>query len=224
MPFEFQVQRIVNAGFVGRNREAVLAHVKELEHEGVAPPPSIPMVFPVLKHNITTENEIEVMSSKTSGEVEYTLFLNGKDIFVGIGSDHTDRALEAQSMTKSKQICQNVVSKNVWNLKEIESDWDSLWIQSWVKETENSPEVLYQDSTLGTIISPQDLIQLVRSKMKNECPEGLIIFSGTVPIKTEKMVYGTHFRCKLTHPKSKKSLDCEYRIRFLNDMRDMEIL
>lgn len=73
IPWEFEVKRMINAGYVGTDRKAVNAHIEELRKEGVLPPPSVPMVFPVLSHNVTTENQIEVIGDNTSGEVEFAL-------------------------------------------------------------------------------------------------------------------------------------------------------
>ena len=36
--------------------------------------------------------------------------------YVGIGSDHTDRVLEAVSIRKSKQVCAKPISKELWPL------------------------------------------------------------------------------------------------------------
>jgi hypothetical protein len=37
-PLTFRVQRMVNAGYVGRDVDAVKAHIEELRREGVPPP------------------------------------------------------------------------------------------------------------------------------------------------------------------------------------------
>ena len=70
---QFKIERMINAGYVGRDRQAVVDHIEELSKEGVPPPPSVPMIFPVLCHNITTADKIEVVGRKTSGEVEFAL-------------------------------------------------------------------------------------------------------------------------------------------------------
>ena len=223
-PLEFRVKRLVNAGYVGRNIAAVKAHIDELSHEGVPPPPAIPMVFPVLSHNITTGSHIEVIGTKTSGETEYALLVDGKNIYVGIGSDHTDRALEAQSITKSKQICQNVLSKDIWNLKEVESHWDTLQLRCWVKPSKDTEAVLYQDAPLAKIISATDLLKLIRDRLKDSETDGMVIFSGTVPFLAPKMIYGCHYRCELADTKLKRNLALEYEVHQLEYVKEMETL
>jgi hypothetical protein len=46
--------------------------------------------------------------------------------------------------------------------------------------------------------------------------EGLVIFSGTVPVLTHEMIYGTTFRCELIDPVLNRQLSCEYAIDRLN--------
>lgn len=41
---QFKVERMINAGYVGRDRQAVVDHIEELSKEGVPPPPSVPIV------------------------------------------------------------------------------------------------------------------------------------------------------------------------------------
>ncbi|MBW1945602.1 MAG: DUF2848 family protein [Deltaproteobacteria bacterium] len=159
-PVQFRVKKMINAGYVGRDTSAVKAHIDELQREGVSPPPSVPMIFPVLSQNITTSDRIEVLGNKTSGEAEYVLLLEGDRLYVGVGSDHTDRDLETYSIVHSKQVCHNVMSANVWDYSDIQDYWDELVIQSWVKTGVFEEEILYQKASLGTIISAEDLIAL----------------------------------------------------------------
>src|SRR5262245_27490210 len=87
VPLEFPVRRLINAGYMGRDQASVKAHIEELRHEGILPPPSVPMLYPLTADNLTTAEQIEVLGGNTSGEVEYVLFLVEDDILVGVGSD-----------------------------------------------------------------------------------------------------------------------------------------
>jgi hypothetical protein len=212
IPLQFDVKRIVNGGYVGRDFKAVEAHIEELRREGIAPPPSIPMLFPVMSHNITTSSSIEVVGDKTSGEAEFVLLSDGQNIYVGVGSDHTDRELERYSIVKSKQVCQNVLSPRVWRYEEVKSSWDDLMIGSWTKLDERGEWVPYQRASLSAIISANEIMDLVKSKLKDGQDEGLVIFSGTVPILTGEMLFGSAFRAELIDGKAERSLICEYRV------------
>jgi len=212
---QFNVKRMINAGYVGRNIEAVQAHIDELSLEGVPAPASIPMIFPVLSENITTKRKIEVVGDRTSGEVEFVVLFHEEKVYIGVGSDHTDRELESVSISKSKQICENVISKIVWDFDDVKDRWDSLSIRSWVKTDESDGKILYQDALLGSIISADDLIDLVKLKLKDSQTDGLIIYSGTVPIVTDKMNFGDYFKCEIADPKTGRSLVCEYEVEKL---------
>jgi hypothetical protein len=216
---EFKVKRMINAGYVGRDRQAVAAHIEELGREGVPPPPSVPMIFPVLSHNITTNEQIEVIGHKTSGEVEFVLFLNSGKIFIGVGSDHTDRDIERHSIIKSKQVCPNVISKQVWNYDDVKTGWDDLIMQSKVKITDAGETILYQKAPLGSIISATELMNLAKLKIVDGMDDGLVLFSGTLPVLTDEIIYSTHFRCELIDPHLERVLTCEYRVNMLDYLK-----
>jgi hypothetical protein len=212
----FKVGRLINAGYVGRNRTAVQAHIDELAREGVPAPAEVPMIFPLVSSNLTTGHEIEVVGGKTSGEVEYVLLLDGDDVLVGIGSDHTDREVEILSIVKSKQVCANVMAAEVWTLDEAKDGWDDIIIRSWVRDGESEPEKLYQEATLGTIISAAELLDIVKAKVNDGILDGVVIFSGTVPVVTREMIFGTHFRVELFDPRLDRAIGTAYRVRNLN--------
>jgi len=215
----FEVKRMINAGYVGRDRQAVTDHIEELRREGVPLPPSVPMIFPVGCHNITTAAQIEVVGHKTSGEAEFVLLLDSDRIFVGVGSDHTDRDIERHSIIKSKQVCPNVISKQVWVYDDVKSDWDNLILQSKVKTSGGDQTILYQKAPLGSIISARDLMRLVKSRMIDGMDDGLVIFSGTLPVLTDEIIYGSYFRCELIDQRLDRSLACEYQINTLDYLK-----
>jgi hypothetical protein len=210
-PLNFRVRRMVNAGFVGRDQATVQAHIEEMRHLGIPAPASVPVFFALTADNVTTADHIEVLGRETSGEVEYVLLLGQNEIFMGVGSDHTDRALEGASIRKSKQVCKNVLSARVWRYRDLKDHWDVVELRSWVRAPESGLEVLYQEGTLGTILPPETLIDLVRARIKDERMDGLVLFSGTVPMVAGKIIYGTEFRCELRDPRSRRSLHCGYR-------------
>jgi hypothetical protein len=222
-PLNFRVRRMVNAGFVGRDQATVQAHVEEMRHLGIPAPKSVPVFFALTADNVTTADHIEVIGADTSGEVEYVLLLGQHEVFVGVGSDHTDRALEGASIRKSKQVCKNVLSARVWRYRDVKDHWDELELRSWVRAPENGQEVLYQEGTLGTILPPEELIDLVRARLKDERCEGLVLFSGTVPMVTGKIIYSSEFRCELRDPRNGRSLSCGYRavpVAYLEALED----
>ena len=55
--------------------------------------------------------------------------------FVGCGSDHTDRKVEAYSVTVSKQMCDKPIASELWELEEVVGHWDQMILRSWVLST-----------------------------------------------------------------------------------------
>jgi hypothetical protein len=177
----------------------------------VPPPRSVPILFPVIADRLTTAERIEVIGGETSGEAEYVLLLTGGEVFVTVGSDHTDRALERQSIIKSKQICSNVMAPEVWRYRDVQDRWDVLLLQSWTRATAAEKDMLYQKAPLRAILSAEALLELVRARVKDRELDGLVIYSGTVPVVGGKLIYGEHFRAELHDPRTERTLRCAYR-------------
>jgi hypothetical protein len=171
----------------------------------------------VIPRTLVTDSQIEVYGDETCGEVEYVLLIeNENNIYVGVGSDHTDRHLEETDIPRAKQICPNVVSRSVWPFAEVAGHWDDLVIEaSMVKEGE---EILYQKGALSLIMEPESLMKFVASKV--EFPlEQVIIYSGTLGSLTGGFVFGERFTAKLTDPKLGRSLGLSYEILPMDYMK-----
>ena len=214
---DFSVRRMVNAGYTGRNQEAVRSHIEELKKEGVPAPEETPTLYPVASNLIIINDSLEVVDEFTSGEAEFVLLLDGTKIYVGVGSDHTDRKLEVSSIIKAKQICPNVISPVVWLYEEIKDCWDDMTLRSWVEK--NGQKILYQEAKLRAIMSVEDILAFVKSKVIDSNLDGMIIYSGTIPVLGGETVYGDGFVVELYNPKNNDSLFCGYRIRLLDYMR-----
>ena len=213
-PLSFSVRRMVNAGFVGRDREAVRRHIEELKKEGVPAPEEVPTLYPVASYLITTGGVLEVVEESTSGEAEFVLLLADGKTYVAAGSDHTDRNLEASSIIKAKQICPNVLSSVVWPYEEVKEVWDELVLRSWVEK--GGQRILYQETKLASIMSAEDALFFVRSKLKDGDLEGMVIYSGTIPALGGEVIYGEGFEVELHNPRANDSLRCKYKVTLLD--------
>ena len=210
----FTYSRMVNAGYVGKNQEEVRRHIEELAAKGIPGPKSVPVLYPVVCHALTTDSVIEVYGSETSGEVEYVLCVVSEDeVYVGLGSDHTDRHLEETDIPRSKQICPNLMGQTVWPLEEVESHWDDLLIAANV--VKDGKDTLYQEGHLGLLLNPTELMSFVKSKIGGPL-ENLIIFSGTMGMLTGEFVFGERFSAKLMDEKLNRRLEISYDIRPLD--------
>jgi hypothetical protein len=209
-PLKFKYNRMVNAGYVGKNQEEVRRHIKELAEKGIPGPTSTPTLYPVVCTALTTESVIEVYGNDTSGEVEYVLLVVTEDeIYVGLGSDHTDRHLEETDIPRAKQICPNLVSRTVWPLDEVEDHWDDLLLKA--AAIENGEEITYQEGRLGLLLNPSELLSFVKTKIP-EPLENLIIFSGTMGMLTEEFVFAEKFSAQFIDDKLNRRIEIFYDI------------
>ncbi len=94
-PLLAEVQDLVIAGWTGRDAAAVEEHIVELEAIGVARPRKVPCFYRLGANLLTTDGQLDVTGPDSSGEVEFVLLSLAEGLFVGVGSDHTDRKVEA---------------------------------------------------------------------------------------------------------------------------------
>ncbi len=214
IPLDFTITKVINAGFAGRDQESVSKHIEELKKQGVPTPEHTPTLYPVSPYMVTQENSIYVLDERTSGEAEYVLMIRDNDVYVGVGSDHTDRALEIDSIPKSKQIYPNVISREIWLLEDIRDVWDQLLLRSWVVIAKERR--LYQKARLSALLPPDELLDLVRSNSKHKSLDGSLIYSGTVPLSTGEMLFGEQFEVALLNPLNQMKLNCSYEINLMD--------
>ncbi|MDX1541114.1 MAG: DUF2848 domain-containing protein [Geminicoccaceae bacterium] len=168
---------LVMAGWTGRDPAAVEAHKRELAELGVAPPSAVPMFYRMEPGLLTTASRIQVLGSDTSGEVEAVLVALADGLWVGLGSDHTDRKFEAVSLPLSKQLCRKVMAGELWRFDEVAGHWDDLHLRAWIEE--DGERVLYQDGALGTVRRPGDLIRSFASGA-DRLPPMTLMFMGAL--------------------------------------------
>ncbi|MFY0542908.1 DUF2848 family protein [Brevibacillus sp. H7] len=204
-----EVEKVLVVGYGGRNLEKVLEHIHELEEIGVAPPPTIPTIYPQETSSLTTENFITVQGKETSGEAEYVLYHDGEEWLVTVGSDHTDRLLETQDIQKSKEACPKPLATTFWRLKDLEDHWDELILRSWVSDFKGRR--LYQEHNLTALLPVSQLLDKLAEFGYDQLSK-TVIFSGTVPT-LEGFVYGEKFELELEDPVLKRSITCEYSVR-----------
>jgi hypothetical protein len=174
-PLTLPIDQAVIAGWTGRDPVARDKHIAELEAIGIARPATTPIYYRVAARRLTTEDSIEVSGSDSSGEVEFVLIGWQGRIFVGTGSDHTDRKVETYSVTVSKQMCEKVVAPVLWELKEVAAHWDRMILRAhaWI----GGKRVLYQEGTLDHMLPVEELIR--RGFGGKPFPDGCAMFGGT---------------------------------------------
>ena len=148
--------RLIVAGWTGRDRAAVDHHIAELAEIGVPAPSTVPLYYQCAPILLTQETEIQALGDETSGEAEPFLFKLSGTVWLGLASDHTDRALEAHSVAASKQICAKPVAGALWAFDEVAAHLDQLHLSCEVFEA--GAWVMYQNGTLADILPLPDLI------------------------------------------------------------------
>ena len=176
---EALIEQAVIAGWTGRDPAAVMKHIKELEALGVKPPSSTPIFYRVAAARITTAESIEATGTASSGEVEYVLLQSGGKMWVGVGSDHTDREVETYGVTVSKQMCDKPIAASFWLYEQVAPHWDKLMLRSHIPE--QGARVLYQEGAVAGMLPPVDLIE--RYTGRTALPENSIMFCGTFAAK-----------------------------------------
>ena len=114
----------VIAGWTGRDPVAREKHIVELMALGVARPATTPIYYRISASRLTTAAQIEAVGENSSGEVEVVLIREGGKIWVGVGSDHTDRKVETYNVTTSKQICDKPIAPELWPFDDVRDHWD----------------------------------------------------------------------------------------------------
>lgn len=173
----FELRQAIIAGWTGRDVAAMEKHIHELEEIGVPRPRSTPMYYRVGARRITTADCIEASGGESSGEVEFVILNDAGRLWVGVGSDHTDRKVETYGITVSKQMCDKPVAPELWPLDEVEAHWDSLQLRATA--TIDGAPVLYQDGTVAAMRTPRALIELYE-KTCGRFGDGALMFGGTL--------------------------------------------
>jgi len=206
------IKNLVIAGWTGRNVAALEAHIRELEAIGVKRPKTVPIFYRVACSLMTTALFIEVMADKSSGEVEFVLFALDDGLWVGLGSDHTDRKAETVGVTLSKQLCAKPVGATLWRYDEVKPHWDKLLLRSYVPDGDKRR--LYQEGPVTNMRSPEELIRLYTGG--DRLAPGTAMFCGTFAVHGEISYSGT-FDMELEDPVLGRKLTHGYKIVSLPD-------
>lgn len=203
------VTRLVIAGYTGRDRGAVQRHIDELAQHGIPAPASVPTFYELSPGLLTVSDEITVSSSESSGEAEPVLFCGLGRWYLGVGSDHTARDVERESIAASKASCQKPVSRSVVPFDSVVEHWDRLTLRS---SSDGRP---YQQGSLAELLPPRELVAACERATSQEA-RGLVLFCGTVPVLSGRFLYGGTFTAELVDG-DRTLISCTYRITTMED-------
>ncbi len=172
-----QIHELVIAGWTGRDVDALEKHIRELEAIGVKRPKSTPIFYRVAASLLTSHDTIEVLGDQSSGEAECVVYSLDGGLFVGLGSDHTDRKAEAVGISLSKQMCAKPVSREVWRIEDVAVHWDKLILRSYIGN--GGKRQLYQEGPVATMRPPTELFKLYGG---GPLKPGTAMFCGTLAV------------------------------------------
>ncbi len=207
-PTEVAINAAVIAGWTGRDPVAVEKHIKELEALGVKRPATTPIFYRVAAARLTTTDTIEAVGESSGGEVEFVLLQHGGRLWVGAGSDHTDREVEKLGVTVSKQMCEKPVAPAFWAFDDVAAHWDRLLLRAHV--VEGGERMLYQEGAVTAMLDPRALI----ARHAGRLAEGTLMFCGT--LATHGGVRPTReFAFEIEDPVRGRRIAHAYRVRTL---------
>jgi hypothetical protein len=211
-PTQLPVRDLVVAGWTGRDATHVQAHIRELQAIGVAPPKRVPMFYRVSADHLTTAATVDVVGFHSTGEAEFVLLQHGRELLVGLGSDHTDRQVERIDVTLSKQLCPKPVAAEFWRWRDVQPHWDALSLRSFA--TVDGIELLYQQGHVTAMLPPQELIDRYRHESGDSFAAGTAMFCGTLTA-IHKVVWAQSYRLELHDPILQRGLVHAYAVRTL---------
>lgn len=208
---------LIMAGWTGRDPAAVEHHVAELAALRVPGPSRVPLFYrldPALLAGPVAA--ISVLGEETSGEVEAVLVALADGLWVGLGSDHTDRAMEAHGVAISKQLCRKPMAPTLWRFDDVAGHWDRLVLRAHIHEA--GLRKLYMESPLAAVRRPDDLIAACTAERhlpeNTPLPPGTVMFMGAIAA-LGGIRPSTRFEMTLDDPVLGRSLHHAYDIRTL---------
>lgn len=208
-----EIKDVYCIGYAGRSVDKTMEHIIELEKIGIPRPAEVPILYPVRRNSLNQTDEIEVLGGESSGEAEIVLVFGDTEdeVYITVGSDHTDRSMETVDINKSKQVCDKPLATKAWKLSDVIDHWDDLILTSQVEM--NGEWVDYQKANIDEIIPLNEIKEFLNKKqvaMKNS-----VVFSGTVPLLNGFM-YGSAFKMSFLDKVRNSEITASYAINQLD--------
>ncbi|MBR9979710.1 MAG: DUF2848 family protein [Desulfatitalea sp.] len=210
-PLAVTIDRLVVAGWVGRDKAALGHHIEELGKLGVPAPSRTPTYMNLSPMILTTGDTMAVVGPESSGEVECVLIKDGDAIFVGVGSDHTDRAFEKYDIPASKQVCAKPVAPVVWELGQVRGHLDRIVLRSWM--TTGGKRRQYQEGRLAANIDVMEILDNIPTADGLDMPR-LCLFCGTFPA-IGGIECGQRFEFEMEDPVLQRKIHHAYQVTCL---------
>ncbi len=172
-----KITKAVIGGWTARDQAGLHHHIEELAKIGVPRPAKTPLLYRVGARRLTTDDAIEALGDGSSGEVEWVMLKHNGALWVGAGSDHTDRKVEIHGISIAKQLCDKPIAPTFWPYEEVADHWDRIELISEI--VTNGKTELYQRGFVSSLLAPEALLDLYRHD-EGEMADGTLLFGGTM--------------------------------------------
>jgi len=209
---EFDPKTLFCISDSGRTAADRMEHLVELSKNGIPLPDSgdPDMSFnPVSSILLTHQSKIDVLGTKTTGEVEFVLFVAEDNIYVTVGSDHADRKLESLQSDLSKQVCAKPVAKSAFHYEDVLPYWDEFVLS--LETTYDGKTECAQTSSVTFLSHPDTIISRIKSEglpFENGCA----YFCGTIPMQDSIFRFGGHYLLSMKNHALDVLIEHEYDV------------
>jgi hypothetical protein len=213
-PRTVDVSWLFNAGYAGRDSEAVQQHVDELAELGVPAPARVPTLYPLSSLLARQDDAVQVPHGRTSGEAEWALVVAGSpdDLLVAAACDHTDRDLEQHGVAWSKQSAPDIIGQRAWRWDRVADRFDDFRLRAWV--THGHDEELISDGSPADLLPPDYWVE--RLDDAGLLRPGTVLLSGTIPMINGVDQFADGWRVELIDTDGGSST-AAYRVDRLSD-------
>lgn len=212
-PLPIAIDRLIVAGWVGKDQAALQKHIDELAELGISPPGRTPTYMNLSPDILTCAPRIGCVGEDSSGEVECLVVVDREgQRYLGVGSDHTDRAFEKFSIPASKQMCAKPVADELWLFQDIASHLDEIVLRSWM--IVDGQKALYQEGCLGDNRAVTELLQNIPPGTVAD-GESFCLFCGTFAA-IGGLKYGERFEFEMCDPVLNRRITHGYDVEVLS--------
>lgn len=208
----FLARRMYNLGSATRDAAVAVHHHEEVARAGITIALHVPAprIYPIDTYALTTSDVIGVQGPRSSGEVEIVLVVADR-LFVGVGSDHTERDLERASIVWAKQANPNILAPTLWDFEEIAGHWDQCVMRSTV---DGRP---YQDVGVSAFLSPHDILRILKERVPGLPARDFVVFCSTIVALDKNLGFGQCWQFEMEDPVLRRTISHTYQVEQLFD-------
>lgn len=205
-----EIRRAFALGATGRDAGKVQRHIARMAEMGVKAPPHVPMLYPIMPTLVTNASDIGVIGTDSTPEIEAVMFTWQGVEYVTVGSDHTDRRIEAVSSLQGKNSCPKVVGTTAWPLADLREHWDTLQLRA------RCGEIILQEGSVATLLPITTLAEFV-ARHDGVQQDGRLFFGGTVPTLGAPPKRGATITLEMHDPVLRRTLTHAYTVHVFDE-------